>query len=448
MHDALILSPLWALPFAGLLLSIAVLPLAAPHFWEHHLGKVAAGWAVAFWFPFASFVDGPTAFSSLLHTFLLDYVPFLSLVFGLYVAAGGVLVGGSLAGTPARSTTLLVVGAFLASVVGTTGASMVLIRPLVRGLFARKYKAHSVVFFIFMVSNIGGSLTPIGDPPLFLGFLKGVPFFWTMKLAGPMAISIGFLATLHFLLDSWLWKKECRLAGGEIDVGRDRFHLRGGWNLLILAGIVTAVILSGVFGHVHAGLTLMEPSAKAPHGLHLPWVGIARDAAILSLAWLSWRITSREIRQANNFTWGPVDEVAKLFGGIFVCLIPILLILHQGQDGSFGWLLAAVRDPAHFFWITGALSSFLDNAPTYLLFFAAAGGDPQVLTTTGAVTLMAISAGAVFMGANSYIGNAPNFLVRNIAEENGVRMPSFFGYLGWSACILLPLFVGLTWLFF
>jgi Na+/H+ antiporter NhaD/arsenite permease-like protein len=347
-----------------------------------------------------------------------------------------------------RSTSLLAIGAFLASLVGTTGASMVLVRPLVRGLLARKYKAHSVVFFIFLVSNIGGSLTPIGDPPLFLGFLKGVPFFWTLKLLPLMLLSTGVLCALHFAIDTYLWRKEVALAGGSIDTGRERFQLDGKVNVAYLAGIVGAVIVSGLLGHIEAGLTLMEPSAAAPHGLHLTWVGIARDAVILFLAWLSMRTTSSEVREANNFTWGPVQEVAKLFAGIFACLIPILLILHQGEHGAFGWVLSSVREPAHYFWAAGALSSFLDNAPTYLLFFAVAGGDPTVLTTSGAVTLVAISAGAVFMGANSYIGNAPNFLVRNIAEENGVKMPSFFGYMAWSVGILIPLFIALTFLFF
>ena len=448
-HSAEFLSPIWALPFFGLLLSIAILPLAAAHFWEKHLGKIAAGWALVFWLPFAATVDGPMAFSSLLHTFFLDYLPFLVLVFGLYVTAGGLLVGGSLAGSPKRTTILLAVGAFLASVVGTTGASMVMIRPLTRGLFHRKYKAHSVVFFIFLVSNIGGSLTPIGDPPLFLGFLKGVPFFWTtVHLLPMMLFSTAILCALHYAIDSWYWRKECKLAGGSIDIGREPFQIQGNTNLLYLAGIVGAVVVSGLLRDQHAGLTLLPESASAPHGLHLTWVGLARDAFILAMAWLSLRTTSTEVREANNFTWGPVVEVAKLFGGIFVCLIPILFILNQGEHGAFGWVLSSVTTPAQYFWVTGALSSFLDNAPTYLLFFAVAGGDPAVLTTTLAPILAAISAGAVFMGANSYIGNAPNFLVRNIAEENGVKMPSFFGYMAWSAAILIPLFVLLTILFF
>ena len=447
MHGSAYLSPIWVLPFVGLLLSIAIMPLAAPHFWEKHIGKISVGWALAFWLPFAVIIDGPTAFSSLLHTALLDYVPFLVLVFGLYVAAGGLMVGGELSGTPLRTTGLLAVGAFLASLVGTTGASMVLVRPLVRGLQTRKYKAHSVVFFIFLVSNIGGSLTPIGDPPLFMGFLKGVPFFWTMRLLPIMLFSTAILCILHYAIDSWFWRKECALAGGSLDMGRDRFEIKGGINILYLAGIVGAVIVSGLVGG-EAGLTLMAPSEASPHGLHITWTSLARDGVILLLAWLSMKTTTKDVREANNFTWGPVKEVATLFAGIFACLIPIILILNQGEAGSLGWLLASVRDPSHYFWAAGALSSFLDNTPTYLLFFAVAGGDPAVLTTTGAVTLMAISAGAVFMGANSYIGNAPNFLVRNIAEENGVKMPSFFGYMGWSVSILIPLFILLTFVFF
>lgn len=448
MHESAFLSPYWSLPFVGLLLSIAIMPLAAPHVWEKHLGKISAGWALAFWLPFAAFIDGPTAFSSLVHTALLDYIPFLVLVFGLYVAAGGLVVGGALSGSPARTTGLLALGAFLASLVGTTGASMVLVRPLVRGLQTRKYKAHSVVFFIFLVSNIGGSLTPIGDPPLFMGFLKGVPFFWTLRLLPLMLFSTAILCALHYVIDLHFWRKECALAGEKLEVARAPFELKGTINLLYLLGIVAAVIVSGLFGHVEGGITLMAPTAANPHGLHVTWVSLGRDLTILAIAWLSLRTTSSEVRESNNFTWGPVQEVAILFAGIFACLIPILLILNQGESGSLGWLLASVRSPAHYFWAAGALSSFLDNTPTYLLFFAVAGGDPAVLTTTGAVTLAAISAGAVFMGANSYIGNAPNFLVRNIAEENGIKMPSFFGYMGWSVAILIPLFVLLTFLFF
>ncbi len=434
-----------ALPFAGLLLSIAVLPLVAAKFWEHHFGKIAAVWAILAWLPIAVGPGGPDAFASLLHTGLVEYMPFLILVTGLYTVAGGILVKGDLTGTPLRTTVFLGIGAFLASVLGTTGASIVLIRPFLRGLRNRTIKVHSIVFFIFLVSNIGGSLSPIGDPPLFLGFLQGVPFFWTLHALPPMLTATLFLLALHFAIDSFHWRQA--LAKGASEPGPLGFGLEGGLNVALLLGIVGSVIISGLLSNHESGLLLIE---HGKHHILLTWVGLGRDLAIVLLALTSLRTTRPEIREANSFTWGPVQEVAKLFAGIFVTLIPVMDLLHQGSSGPMGWLLESVRTPAQYFWASGALSSFLDNAPTYLLFFHVAGGKEALphLLTTGAHTLLAISCGAVFMGANSYIGNAPNFLVRNIAEESGIKMPSFFGYLGWSGAILVPLFAVLTLVFF
>jgi Na+/H+ antiporter NhaD/arsenite permease-like protein len=440
-------SPLLGLlPFAGLLLSIAVFPLTAARFWEHHLGKIAAGWALLAWLPIAIGHNGPTAFASLLHTALVEYMPFLILVAGLYTVAGGILVKGDLTGTPLRTTVFLAIGAFLASLLGTTGASMVLIRPFLRGLRNRTMRMHSVIFFIFLVSNIGGSLTPIGDPPLFLGFLQGVPFFWTLHTLVPMLLCLVVLLALHYAIDRHHWKKA--LAKGAIAPGKHLgFGLEGKVNLPLLLGIVGSVIVSGLLSRHTEGLLLIEHHG---HDVLLTWVGLGRDLSILLLAGLSLHLTKPEIREANNFSWGPVEEVAKLFAGIFVTLIPVMALLHQGTEGPLGWVLRAVQSPSQYFWATGLLSSFLDNAPTYLLFFEVAGGKETLphLLTTGAQTLVAISCGAVFMGANSYIGNAPNFLVRNIAEESGVKMPSFFGYLAWSGGILVPLFVVVTFVFF
>lgn len=440
------LSLLGVLPFAGLLLSIAVFPLTAARFWEHHLGKVAAGWALLAWLPIALGANGPTAFASLLHTALVEYMPFLILVSGLYTVAGGILVKGDLTGTPVRTTVFLAIGAFLASVLGTTGASMVLIRPFLRGLRNRTMRMHSVIFFIFLVSNIGGSLTPIGDPPLFLGFLQGVPFFWTLHTLPVMLTCTVVLLALHFAIDQYHWKKA--LAKGAIAPGEHLgFGIEGAVNIPLLLGIVSSVIVSGLLSRFTGGLLLIE---HAGHDVLLTWVGLGRDLTILCLAGLSLQLTKPEIREANSFSWGPVEEVAKLFAGIFVTLIPVMALLHQGTEGPLGWLLRSVQSPAQYFWASGALSSFLDNAPTYLLFFHVAGGKENLheLLNAGAHTLLAISCGAVFMGANSYIGNAPNFLVRNIAEESGVKMPSFFGYLGWSGAILIPLFVVVTFVFF
>lgn len=448
------LSLWYCLPFAGLLLSIALVPLGAPRFWEHHLGKVAAAWAAAFWLPFAVLHHGPLAFYHLLHIALLDYLPFLVIIFSLYTVAGGIVVEGRAAGTPTSNTLFLLVASLLASLIGTTGASMVMIRPLLRDNASRVRRVHQIVFFIFLVSNIGGALTPLGDPPLFLGFLHGVRFFWTLHNWQPVVFLTVSLLAIFFAIDTWLLRKETPF----VHPPSGPIRVRGGVNILFLLGIVLAVIVSGLLGHDLRGLTLLyAPSVAGPaaaepgleHAVHLTWVNLARDAFILLMAWCSLRFTPLALREENRFTWSAVTEVAKLFAGIFVTIIPAILILKEGSAGSLGWLVDSIRTPAQYFWATGALSSFLDNAPTYLIFFNSAGGSDVVdqLMSEKSI-LMAVSCGAVFMGANSYIGNAPNFLVRNLAEEGGVKMPSFFGYMLWSGAILLPLFAIATWLFF
>jgi len=430
----------YVLPFVGLLLSVAVVPLFFPHFWEKHLGKVAAAWALAFVLPAMFSCGMGSVLKEVLHSALVDYLPFLVLVFSLYVAAGGIVVDGRLAGTPLRSTALLGVGAFLASILGTTGASMVLIRPLLKGVASRRRKTHTVIFFIFLVSNIGGSLTPVGDPPLFLGYLHGVPFLWTLHALPMMLFATAVLLVVHFLIDLRAWRQETDRTQehSEAEVG---FGIRGLHNVGILLGMVVTVFLSGVVGDALGSVDFL--------GIHLSGSGILRDVLLLAFAFISLKTTPQRLHQANSFSWGPVSEVARLFAGIFVCLIPIMEILHEGAGGSLGWLLAAVDSPVRYFWAAGALSSFLDNTPTYLLFFNVAGGEaamPHLLQ--GVSTLLAIACGSVFMGANSYIGNAPNFLVRNIAEEHGLKMPSFGGYLLWSGAILVPLFLLVGWIFF
>ncbi len=434
------LSLAYAIPFAGLLLSIAAVPLFAPHFWERHMGKAVAAWSLAFVLPAMFFRGGAPVLHEVLHTALIDYVPFIILVFSLYVAAGGIVVDGRLAGTPARTTALLGVGAFLASLLGTTGASMVLVRPLLKGIASRRRKVHSVIFFIFLVSNIGGCLTPVGDPPLFMGYLHGVPFFWTLHALPPMLFTTGVLLALHYVIDLRAWKKEGGRAREHSEVSPG-FRVRGRGNAAILLSMVVIVFLSGVVGDSWGDLNVL--------GVEMQVSSLVRELLLIGLAVLSLKTTSVRLHQANSFTWGPVSEVARLFIGIFICLIPLMEILREGAGGALGWLLAAVDTPMRYFWASGALSSFLDNTPTYLLFFNVAGGEsglPQMLSQV--TTLLAVSCGAVFMGANSYIGNAPNFLVRNIAEEHGLRMPSFGGYLLWSGAILLPLFVVTGWIFF
>jgi Na+/H+ antiporter NhaD/arsenite permease-like protein len=437
------LGVLWVVPFACMLLSIAVMPLAVPHFWHHNYGKVAAFWSVVFLVPFALFHGYELALYSVVHTLALEYVSFLILLFSLFTIAGGVCLRGSLVGKPQVNTVILLIGTLLASWMGTTGAAMLLIRPLMRAISHRKYKVHTIVFFIFLVANIGGSLTPLGDPPLFLGFLKGVSFFWTTQhLFIPFAVMSAILLCLYFVIDTVLFNKEGKPESP--DAGQDgKLRLEGTFNLLLLAGVVGGVLMSGMW-KPEGGVVIYH--------VHVELQNIARDVLLLILAAVSLKTTSAEIRRRNEFNWEPIIEVAKLFAGIFLTMIPAIAILRAGMDGALSSLIAlvsvdGVANNAMYFWLTGALSSFLDNAPTYLVFFNTAGGDAHYLMEH-VHTLMAISAGAVFMGANTYIGNAPNFMVRSIAESSGIKMPSFFGYMAWSVGILVPCFVLMTVLFF
>ena len=440
------LSAIWAIPFVCMLLSIAIGPLAAPHFWEAHFGKISVFWGLAFLIPCCLVYGWQIALYEFCHIMLLDYVSFIILLFALFTVAGGVRLKGSLVGTPIVNTGILGIGTILASWMGTTGAAMLLIRPLLRANAHRKYRVHSVVFFIFLVANIGGSLTPLGDPPLFLGFLKGVSFFWTTKhlFIKTLLICLILLA-LFFVIDSILFKREGSPEAPKSENSNEKLGLDGTINLLFLLGIIVAVLLSGMF-----------PLGKAfsVYGVELEWQNILRDLALLIIAGLSWKFTSKKCRELNNFTWAPIEEVAKLFLGIFLSMIPAIAILRAGTEGALGPLIQMVSDQngapinSMYFWLTGILSSFLDNAPTYLVFFNTAGGNAQQLMTDMSTTLIAISSGAVFMGANTYIGNAPNFMVRAIAENQGVKMPSFFGYMVWSIGILIPIFGILTWLFF
>lgn len=438
------LGALWVLPFACMLLSIAVVPLALPHFWHDHYGKVSLFWALAFLVPYAQQSGMGAALFELQHTMFLEYVPFLILLFALFTISGGVRLTGRLSGSPLVNTLILFVGTFLASLMGTTGASMLLIRPLLRAIEHRRYKVHTVVFFIFLVANIGGSLTPLGDPPLFLGFLKGVDFFWTTThlFTEMLFVSLSLLA-IYYVLDMRLYAKEGRPSAAPADT-QETLGLDGGVNLVLLLGVVGAVLMSGIW-NPYVILGFLQ--------VHVTLQDLTRDLSLLALSGLSLLLTSRSTRELNDFSWEPMAEVAKLFFGIFVSMIPAIAILKAGQNGALRDVIALVtRDGAPvnhmYFWLTGGLSSFLDNAPTYLVFFNTAGGDAAHLMSEAPKTLAAISCGAVFMGANSYIGNAPNFMVRSIAESQGVQMPSFIGYMAWSLCILIPLFILTTFLFF
>jgi Na+/H+ antiporter NhaD/arsenite permease-like protein len=440
--------PLWSvLPFVALLLAIAVLPLAAEHWWHHNQNKalVALGLAIPVAiYLLASF--GEAGRHDLQHK-LQEYVSFILLLGALYVISGGIYVKGSLSGTPVANTGLLALGALLASIIGTTGASVLLIRPLLRANRTRRARAHIVVFFIFVVSNCGGLLTPLGDPPLFLGFLKGVPFFWTMEhlWCEWLAVNLALLALFH-IYDELVFDREERARHGsqlEEALKHEPLGITGLFNFVLLAGIVATIYCAGQFG----------------------WPFGVAETIMALLGVIAYVSTPAANRAANQFTFGPIIEVAVLFIGIFITMAPALQILNAWGSGDrmvlgmgFG-----LSQPWHFFWATGILSSFLDNAPTYLTLAATAAGQAGIDAgpEAGAYLLKfleqnpqdhrilaAISSGAVFMGANTYIGNGPNFMVKAIAEENGVHMPSFFGYMAYSGAILIPIFIGVTVVFF
>ena len=400
-------------PFVVMVLGIAVLPLAASHWWEPNRNKLLVSIVLGLPVLVLYLVREPSALVRMAE----EYVSFIVLLAALYVISGGILMRGDLLATPRVNSTFLAIGSVLASFIGTTGASMLLVRALLQTNRERTRVRHTVIFFIFLVSNIGGMLTPLGDPPLFLGYLQGVPFGWTFRLWPHWLLMVGVLLVTYFVWDTLLYTRE-PLAALRRDRARvEPLRVRGALNGLGLAGVVLAVAFLG-----------------AP----------AREAVLVALAAASlWR-TPREIRRANGFTASPIVEVAVVFFGIFLTMIPALELLRL-RGGELG-----VRAPWQFFWATGALSSFLDNAPTYLTFLALGQGlglAREVVDVPHTI-LAAISAGAVAMGANSYIGNAPNFMVKSIAEEQGVRMPSFFGYMLYSGVVLLPLFAVVTLIFF
>ncbi|WP_301861262.1 sodium:proton antiporter [uncultured Megasphaera sp.] len=452
-HEAIgALLPTWSIiPFVGMLLSIAICPLVKPHWWEKNMLNVAIGWSLVFIIPFAAAYGVSEALFRLLESVLLDYLPFIVLLLGLFVVAGGIAVKGTLAGTPKVNALLLLIGTLLASWVGTTGAAMLLIRPVIKANAWRKRKVHIIVFFIFLVANIGGSLTPLGDPPLFMGFQRGVPFTWTFYLFPMLLLNMIILFTIFFLMDKHFYNKELAEGrspqDGQDNAVKEPIHIEGAHNILFIALIIVGVVANGIlpkefaFFANGAGLPIYDE-------IVLPYAIIVEIVLILLAAFLSLKTTKQSIRQLNEFTYAPIAEVAKLFIGIFITMIPALLILktHGAELG--------LSEPWQMFWATGLLSSFLDNTPTYLVFLQTAGALGAVEgihTSVGMVSqimLEAISTGAVFMGANTYIGNAPNFMVKSIAEENKIKMPSFFGYMMWSCAILIPTFIIDTIVFF
>lgn len=443
--DGSSLSLLWCTPFIGVLLSIALLPLLMPHVWHQHFGKITAGWCILFLIPFAIIFGFIPTISVVTHALIAEYIPFIILLLALFTVSGGIYVEGNLRGSPKLNLTILGLGTVLASFMGTTGAAMLLIRPLLRANDDRKHRVHVVIFFIFLVANIGGGLTPLGDPPLFLGFLKGVDFSWTLKhMLVPVAIASASLLVIFYFLDSYYYKKEdaCDMFDPTPD---SPLRIHGKGNLILLIAIVLSVLMSGVW----------KPSVSySVLGTHVELQNIVRDLLLIGVAVVSMKITSLSVRTNNAFSWDPIVEVGKLFAGIFITIAPVIAILHAGLDGSLSPLVSMVSDtngaPINpmYFWMTGTLSSFLDNAPTYLVFFNLASGDAVQLMGEFSATLLAISAGSVFFGAITYIGNAPNFMVKSIATQSGVEMPSFFGYMKWSLAILLPMLLLLTFVQF
>ncbi len=440
------LGVVWSLPFAGMLLSIALLPIAAPCFWHRHALGVAIAWSLAFLLPYGASFGAGQAAHALAETLLHDYLPFIALLTALYATAGGIRIMIGRRATPAFNIGLLAVGAALASVIGTTGASMLLIRPLLRANAHRRDSSHLVIFFIFVVGNVGGALTPIGDPPLLIGFLQGVGFFWTTRhLFAPMLfLLVGLLAACYGVDTRRARREPPGSVAADEPIDR-RIRIQGVANLLPLATVIGLVLLGGMW---------KTDSAFDLLGVELGLAALARDVGLLAATLLSLALTPAGVRRGNEFSWRPMAEVAELFLGIFLTMIPVIAMLRTGASGPFAWLVHAVTEPQGqpvpwaYFWAAGLASSVLDNAPTYLIFFELAGGDAERLMTDHATTLTAISAGAVFMGALTYIGNAPNLMVRAIAERRGVRMPGFFAYLAWSGAVLIPLFVLSTLVFF
>ncbi|MES2793302.1 MAG: sodium:proton antiporter [Planctomycetota bacterium] len=445
----IIAPPLYSiLPFAALLAAIALLPLSykTAHWWEHNSSKLmvsAACGLITFLFYAALYGHGihdhgtgalapagiPAAIAVLKNSILVEYIPFMVLLFSLYVISGGINIAGSLRGTPQTNTIILFIGSVVASFVGTTGAAMVLIRPLLKANANRDFVSHTVVFFIFVVCNTGGCLLPIGDPPLFLGYLRGVPFFWTLQLAPHWALMNGVLLAVYFAWDCYYFRKEKT----EVIPAAEPFGIRGQFNFLLLFAVIVCV-------------AILDPSKPVP-GTNFTAPIYLREGLMLALAGVSVAFTSRSIRQANSFNYDAIVEVGVLFVGIFICMQAPIQILNV-HGAALG-----IDEPWKFYWCTGILSSFLDNAPTYVVFFETAKTVPATsplveAVGVGSVELAAISLGAVFMGSMTYIGNGPNLMVKAIAEKSNVRMPSFFGYMLYSCSVVLPASIVLTLVFF
>ena len=438
-HAGSAFGPFWGLPFLGLLLSIAVFPLLAPQFWHKRMGVVAAGWSLALLLPMAAVSGIGSALFTVWHAAWTEFFPFVLLLLALFAAGGGILVRGGPSGTPFGNTFTLALGTVLAGLMGTTGAAMVFIHPLLRANEHRTRKLHIVIFFIVLVANIGGATTPLGDPPLYIGFLNGVPFFWPLtSLLKPMLLVACPILVIFYGMDRYFAAKE------PPPVPPEKFHLRGQFNILLILIVVLTVLGQGVW----------HPGDVSLLGQEIGIERLAAMAVFLAVTLISVAFTPRAVREGNDFNWHPMAEVGKLFAALFLTIGPVMAMLDSGVDGPMAFLLRLTQSangdlsPIAVFWLCGILSAFLDNAPTYLVFFHLAGGDAAELTGPLNPILTAISAGAVFFGALTYIGNAPNMMVRSIAAHRGVKMPGFFGYLALASALLLPVFGLLTLFYF
>ncbi|SCB96409.1 transporter, UIT6 family (TC 9.B.53) [Gilliamella bombicola] len=434
------LSICWGIPFVGILLSIALLPLFLPRLWHHHYGKITMCWTMLFLLFALCFFGLQTTIHLTVHAIIAEYIPFILLLLALFTVSGGILIKSDVLSTPKLNVGLLAIGTLLASIMGTTGAAMLMIRPIIRANRDRNYAVHTIVFFIFLVANIGGGLTPLGDPPLFIGFLKGVNFGWTVKhMLLPVLLSSILLLAIYYKIDCHYFRIQYDNSLALTSTPKaSTIKVYGVKNFLLLLVIITCVLMSGIW-RSSVDIEIL--------GSHITLPNLIRDIMFIIITLISILITPKQVRAGNEFNWEPIIEVAKLFMGIFITIVPVLAILRAGNDGALAPLLSLVTtdqgDPINsmYFWLSGLLSGFLDNAPTYLVFFNLASGDTNTLMTALEKTLLAISMGSVFMGALSYIGNAPNFMVKSIATQNKINMPSFFGYMKWSICILIPVFI-------
>lgn len=440
------LSILYTIPFAGLIASIAFLPLFVPRFWLNHYGKITLAWSLIFFIPLFSNFGLPTSTAVITSTLFSEYIPFILLILTLYIVSSGIQISGTFAPSARLNVVILLIGTCLASVMGTTGASMLLIRPILQANQHRKYKVHVIIFFIFLVANIGGGLTPLGDPPLFLGFLEGVSFFWTLQyMLLPVIITSGILLVLFYLIDSKLFSKEDII---EQPLRNNNITIKGQFNFILIGLVLGGIIMSGfwnpdIYFKVHQTNIALE--------------NLFRDLIFLIIIFISLKFTPKILRQENQFTWAPIIEVAKIFLGIFLTITPVIIILQSPNHPTTQFLIGFAHDDngapidVIYFWITATLSAFLDNAPTYLVFFKMAIGDnsdgAQYLMNVIPTTLLTISMATVFTGPLTYIANAPNFMIKSIAEQQGIKMPTFFGYAFIALGTLLPIYILLNFIF-